>query len=94
MRDQVFRCDQCKKVIGARPHISLSFGSASGVAMPPNPLFPHSWDVKQSVSGKFAHFCTVDHLAKYFDGLFAKATKTEKPSVSGAKRPPRTFRPE
>ena len=83
MMQSVFKCDKCKQEIGAKAHISLSFGNSSGIAVPPSDDemvkfqkgFGNTWQVKEKLQGKFVHFCSTDHLKAYFDALILKATK-------------------
>lgn len=81
MQVTIYKCDKCKKEIGNKKHLSLSFGQYSGVAVPPTAKGIHGnkrWSIETSVQGMFLHFCSTKHLAEYFDGLIEKATKKEK----------------
>jgi hypothetical protein len=82
MMQSVFKCDKCKKEIGAKPHITLSFGNSSGIAIPPSKDemvkfqkgFGNVWKVHEKLQGKFMHFCSTEHLKMFFDELMKRAT--------------------
>lgn len=89
MQRTVYCCDKCRKVIGDKPHFSLSFNQFSGVAMPPSSLDPvarealseharKAWRVVEKLAGTFAHFCSVKCLAAFFEAALARATKPKK----------------
>jgi hypothetical protein len=69
MRTTVYKCDHCKRAIGEKPHISLSFGQFSGIALPPFIYGTPYWGVFASLNGKFLHFCRPDHLGQFFAKL-------------------------
>lgn len=75
MQKTVYYCDQCKKIIGEKKHISLQLqGRFSGIAIPPDPLTKElglNWSVKES-QRKFMHFCKGECIGKYFDKLIAE----------------------
>jgi hypothetical protein len=73
MQSVVYKCDKCKKAIGNKPHISLSFNNFSGIAIPPELGRSEYWLVHEKIQGKFLHFCSVDHLATYFDDMMKRA---------------------
>lgn len=80
MRSTIYKCDECKKEIGDKIHLSLSFGAYSGVAVPPKTK-KQSWVVAGSLQGSFSHFCSTGCLKKYFDGLLAKIKKANGKNV-------------
>lgn len=71
----VFECDACKKVIGAKMHISMSLSQGSGIAVPPQSEWntSNSWRV-QSING-FMHFHDVACLSKFFTSKINSLTK-------------------
>lgn len=72
MQKTIYKCDECKKEIGEKPHISLVMNnSVNGIALPPNhPKGQSHWYV-QRIHG-FLHFCSAEHLAKWFEKEIAK----------------------
>lgn len=88
MQKSAFYCDQCKKVIGDKVHITmvLNGGPCSGIAIPPThiPKGPLTLDVAsgqwrvRKVSG-FMHFCSSEHLAAYFQKLIDEVDGEKKP---------------
>ena len=72
MRKTVYYCDQCKKIMGDKKHISLEVNKRlSGIAMPPAEGFNSQWVVKE-LTRNFLHFCKGECLGKYFDKLMAE----------------------
>ena len=72
----VYKCDQCKKEIGQKPHISLVVANhmnASGVAIPPSAK-QATWGVYQKINGQFLNFHDGKCIGLFFDGLIKKAT--------------------
>lgn len=66
MRETIYKCDQCKKVIGNKKHISLQCGQYSGIANPPDPII---WEMDPSLNNDFLHFCSGQCIGKYFGNL-------------------------
>ena len=79
MRQTVYKCDECKKEIGEKRHISLQYGQYSGIAIPSHPI-PYTspnvvrWSVEGGIKGTFAHFCNAQCLQRFFSVLMKKAT--------------------
>lgn len=84
MKKTVYYCDNCKKIIGERKHISLQVHDRfSGIAVPSKSLkksfstdpqnneFSNNWTVKE-LEDKFIHFCKGECIGKYFDKLIEK----------------------
>lgn len=65
MQKTTYNCDQCEKEIGDIKHISLNLGSFSGIANPPKKEKTKRWVVYGI--GKFAHFCSTEHMKEFFD---------------------------
>lgn len=76
MRTTIYKCDECKKEIGNKTHLSLSFGPYSGVSIPPSKS--KQWLVVNSLQGKFTHFCSTEHLKKFFDTIVKGSTEKSK----------------
>jgi len=72
MRLQVYKCDQCKKEMGNKKHISLVCGQYSGIAMPPKTDKDY-WKVVNSLQAQFLHFCGVKCIAGFFRDLIKTA---------------------
>lgn len=78
MRHTIYKCDQCKKEIGEKKHLSFQFYKFSGVSVPVKPA-PYTlpsvtrWEVRESLDGKFMHFCGVACMSKYFVSSMKKA---------------------
>lgn len=71
----VYKCNQCKKEIGQKTHITLVFANhmnASGIAVPPKGN--NSWEVHQTLSGHFVHFHNGKCIGLYFDSLIKMTT--------------------
>ena len=69
MQKTVYYCDQCKKIIGEKKHISLQCqGRFSGIAVPPDTKVTTNWFVEE-LTRKFVHFCKGECIGKYFDKL-------------------------
>lgn len=81
MRKTVYKCDQCNTEFGDKKHISLSFSSYSGIAIPPSTDemvkftkgFGNVWTVKESLNGKFMHFCNGQCISRFFGALMKKS---------------------
>lgn len=77
MRIQIWRCDQCKKVLSdfssniAIPHISIEIVSykKAGWANP-----REGWNLQNTV-GSIIHFCNGKCLGKFFDARKLKKQK-------------------
>lgn len=68
----VYKCDHCKKEIGAKPHISLmvSLGAGSGIAVPPGDS--HSLWHTERLHASFLHFHNGKCVGEFFDNLIKK----------------------
>lgn len=86
MQKTVYKCDQCGREIGEKPHISLVLNinhDGCGIAVPPlKKGDKHSgryslWTTKR-FDRSFIHFCNEEHLAKYFKKKLVAATKSIK----------------
>lgn len=86
MQEVIYKCDQCKKVIGEKAHFSLQFAHFSGISIPPSVeekvLYESdnrkaNWKVKNSLQGRFLHFCNGTCLASYFNQLLKKTVAKE-----------------
>lgn len=64
----IYKCDQCRKEIGDKIHITLmlSRGPGTGIAVPK----PH-WHTEQ-LNGNFLHFHSGKCIGEYFDALIKK----------------------
>jgi len=72
----VYKCDQCKREIGQKAHVSLVFANqmnASGIAVPPKGG-NNSWGMSNTLNGRFVHFHDGKCIGLYFDALIKKAT--------------------
>ena len=74
-RHTIYKCDQCKREIGAKPHITLVLNlshSGTGIAVPPT----HTnglWKTNR-LNDSFLQFHDGKCIAAYFDGLLKKAS--------------------
>lgn len=67
MQQTVYKCDQCKREIGKKPHISLVLNQnhmGCGIAVPPAEG-KSAWRVVH-FARNFVHFCDETHAAKWF----------------------------
>lgn len=78
MRTITYKCDECKKEIGNKTHISLSFGDYSGIAIPPCPEGVANWCVVGNLRNQFMHFCKTECMKKMFDSMVSKVEKAKK----------------
>jgi hypothetical protein len=77
MRVTIYKCNECKKEIGNKIHLSLHFATGSGVAVPPGAGI-HMWRVESYMQGQFLHFCGINCLSKYFGNLMANSDASKK----------------
>ncbi len=85
MQKSAYYCDNCKKVIGDKIHISLNMNKGlSGLAIPPDfpkngdeVLYSSNWRII-SVPNGFMHF-HIQCIEKYFINWGNKLTGNEKP---------------
>lgn len=83
MQKVAYICDQCKKEIGNKKHLSISFGTHSGVANPPNTpigekkdVYFDSWTTRPAFLGKFVHFCSVGCSTLWFTSAMKSSEAT------------------
>lgn len=78
MQKTIYQCDQCKKEIGAKAHVTMNFagnGNTSGVATPPG-THANGWYVVQFPRNWIhLHGACVE---KYFKALVETAEKKSK----------------
>ena len=82
MQKTVYYCDECKKNVGDKYHISLGLNKgASGIAVPPGQKefggLDLSWRVERVESG-FMHFCNGKCLGTFFDKMMKKVMSPPK----------------
>lgn len=66
MQKTIYMCDQCKKEIGTKKHISLVLTHQySGIAVPPNKK-KDKWTV-ETLLPNFVHFCGPGCIALFFN---------------------------
>lgn len=88
MQKSAYYCDQCKKVIGEKHHISLCMNTGlSGIAIPPFTMFgegdpgsPANWYVERVKSG-FMHF-HMECIEKYFKGILSEIERMKNIKVA------------
>lgn len=81
MQTTQYHCDQCRKIIGPKKHISLMVSSSygSGIAVPPDPKKKSSeegpkWSLMPSgIRSEFLHFCNGACIGRYFTSIIKKA---------------------
>jgi ribosomal protein L24E len=72
MQKTTYICDQCKKEIGDKKHISLTtLGSFSGVAIPPKGKIKN-WIVMNDPKHRFLHFCSGKCAGEFFSNLMGE----------------------
>ncbi len=69
MQLTIYKCDQCKKEIGDKKHVSANFTNYSGI-FHKNKL--ERWEAKKSIQGQFMHFCNGKCIGAYFSNLMKK----------------------
>ena len=70
----VYKCDHCKKEIGAKPHITLVLNTGhpgTGIAVPPSDS--HALWTTKKLGVSFVHFHDGKCIAGYFDALIKSA---------------------
>lgn len=72
-RDIVYKCDHCKRAIGAKPHITLVLNighTGTGIAVPPKDT--HGLWKTNRLNDSFLQFHDGKCIGAYFDALIKK----------------------